>query len=387
MFSTPSLPAPIGPFQVGYQDVMTPGKPPSATYFRIHYPAPTYTSITNPPVWADRECQEGLLKFMQKMVWEWPSWVNNSEFLLLPLAKKIMTEETFFSTFNLGWNLTGRRLTIPICKAAPLAQQPSSGWPVVVFSHGMGCNRFTMSNLCYQLASMGVIVVAIEHREGSGWGTKYKLEEGEMKLIPHLQVSVNECEYEVRNNQMNLRCEEVIKTIQTLDKINEGKVVFNVANDDNSNDEMKHDLKIFKSSLDLKKKLHLMGHSFGGSTVLLVSTMEKRIRSVLALDPWMFPVSMHQFTLDKPVQVIHTEKFVKEENLKVIKEASKNIEVEFKVFKAGVHLSATDIPFVFSQPWLRYLRKGLGMTNDVEPDKVMVDTNMLIWDWMKKTVA
>ena len=80
------------------------------------------------------------------MAFNWPTWVNNSEFLLLPAARKLLSPRSFSTVFNLGWRTMARRLTIPISHGAvmedPLQRE---GWPVVVFSHGMGCNRYIKS--------------------------------------------------------------------------------------------------------------------------------------------------------------------------------------------------------------------------------------------------
>jgi platelet-activating factor acetylhydrolase len=40
-------------------------------------------------------------------------------------------------------------------------------WPVLFFSHGVGCSRLMYSQICGELASHGYLVVAIEHRDGA----------------------------------------------------------------------------------------------------------------------------------------------------------------------------------------------------------------------------
>jgi len=374
MFLTP-LPAPRGPFQVGYLDLMTPGLPHTSSYLRLHYPVPAGIPSTEaPPRWADMECQVGLVKFMQTMVWNWPSWVNNAEFTLLPLFNKTFTPEGFNTFFNLGWSLIGQNLTIPIIRAAPIALS-KSGWPVVVFSPGMGCNRFTMSQLAYQLASMGVVVVVIEHRDGSSFKSSYKIAKNMEVEVPHVEVAIDDNEYEVRNSQINHRSAEIIRALDLVYAMNNGGTIENVS-DDASNS----DLGLFKSSMDLNN-LYLMGHSFGGSSAILASS-DNRVKSVFVLDPWMFPLAKQKFEIDKPLTVMNTANFVNEKNLKVIKEAANNNDyVNFDVIKGGVHLSSTDIPSVFIVTWVR---EALGFRDKREPEDVMIETNQVVWDWLQQ---
>ena len=343
MLPKPSLPPPDGPFQVGYVDVMTPGLPDQeGAFLRLHYPAPAHTNLENVKPWADNHTRHGLVQFVQAMAWNWPSWVNRSEFLLLPTLQKMLNPQSFLSSFTAGWKVVGKSLTIPIvCGAAMEPPVSSSGWPVVVFSHGMGCNRFVMSQLCYQLASQGVVVAAVEHRDGSGLGTYY-VEDG-IHQVPHEEVKLDR-EYVRRNEQLNQRSDEIRKVIDILAQLDAGDTVVNAVDDVDS---QKVDLKFLTSSLDLKNNLHLLGHSFGGSSALLAAWQDTRVISSLVLDPWMFPLSRQEFKIVKPTTVVNTKKFLNENNLGVIKRAAgQEAVVRLRVQQTGVHLSATDVPLV-----------------------------------------
>jgi platelet-activating factor acetylhydrolase len=54
---------------------------------------------------------------------------------------------------------------LPVQTAVPVADTGGE-LPVVVFSHGMGGNRFIYSYFCCRLAALGFVVMVVEHTDG-----------------------------------------------------------------------------------------------------------------------------------------------------------------------------------------------------------------------------
>ena len=84
--------------------------------------------------------------------------------------------------------------------------------------------------------------------------------------------------------------------------------------------------------------------------------------------------------------MVNTEKFLNENNLKVVRRAStSNENVQFRVTKNGVHLSPTDVPSVFPKEILfSLLAKGMGFMDKMDSALVTIETNALILEWFRK---
>ena len=106
---------------------------------------------------------------------------------------------------------------------------------------------------------MGVIVVVVEHPDGSSFRSFYKITKDMKVDVPHVEVPIDENEYDLRNSQINHRSAEIARALDLVYALNNGEPIQNVS-DDASN----FDLRLFKSSMDLSN-LYLLGHSFGGS--------------------------------------------------------------------------------------------------------------------------
>lgn len=75
--------------------------------------------------------------------------------------------------------------------------------------------------------------------------------------------------------------------------------------------------KVFGRSVKVEEVM-LVGHSFGGTTVLSASSqlgkhgMYGKVSRILCLDPWLFPLSEECYAeLHRPILFINTDHFVK----------------------------------------------------------------------------
>ena len=264
------LPLPTGPHAVGYQDVMTAGPAEDGVFCRLYYPSalPLQQTTDNHslwPLWSDDDYLVGFVKFMQAMLARWPSWAPRGEFLYIDQVAYIAP------IMHLGcthvWKLLNGRVFCPILKSAQISRERR--WPLVVFSHGMGCSRFAYSRICTDLASHGFVVAATEHRDGSA-ALSFTMERGSKVWIHHRRVGDEEKEYSVRNSQLQMRISEVIRTLNLMEELNKGSNVSNVLED-----RAEYDLTMFKNTMDISNPI-MAGHSYGGATTLMALSKDSR---------------------------------------------------------------------------------------------------------------
>ncbi|XP_069742485.1 platelet-activating factor acetylhydrolase isoform X2 [Narcine bancroftii] len=250
-------------------------------------------------------------------------------------------------------------------------------YPLVIFSHGLGAFRTLYSAICIEVASSGFVVAAVEHRDGSASATHYfedktacevkepalsssstltldQLEEKWLYYQPH---KMGEKEFPFRNLQVHQRAEECTKALNLLTDINKGKTFQNVF-------PLDFDFTKMKDCLDLCK-VAIMGHSFGGATVLDSLSKEVRFGCGVALDAWMFPLEdeMHA-KIQKPVLFINSEKFQWLSNiLKIKKLDSNNVQRKMITIMGTVHQSFPDFTFLTGH----FFGKLFGLKGTIDP--------------------
>jgi platelet-activating factor acetylhydrolase len=278
------------------------------------------------------------------------------------------------------WRLLNGRVFCPILLNAPISQEKQ--WPVVVFSHGMGCSRFAYSRLCTDLASHGLLVAAVEHRDGSAAAT-FTVEDGRRSWIPFRRVLDSEKEYTVRNAQLQQRVGEAGRALDVVTSLARGGPVASVL----PGAENAH-LAMFANRLDLARPV-LAGHSYGGATTLLTLARDDRFHHGLVLDGWLFPLKDEEVKPVQPIVFINTESFMNRDNIAKMKTFLQDRTQDRRLIfiKGSVHQNHIDAPLIFKDGLIKRI---MGFQSETCPvlvldlnDKLMLH---FIWSHLEMEV-
>ncbi|KAL5001560.1 platelet-activating factor acetylhydrolase, isoform II-domain-containing protein [Aspergillus recurvatus] len=194
-------------------------------------------------------------------------------------ADNFLTRPIF--TFAL-WAVGGA-ITIPAEVDAPLlaSEKGREAFPVTVFSHGDASSRTDYTNFLGELASRGHVLVAIEHRDGSGPGTLVKTSVGSpgRQVLP-FRSSDFEPDLDAdsfKRAQLAFRDAEIHAAIALLHSINKGTSIHNTRDPVST-------LTSWAGRLNLTQ-LTLAGHSFGATGALQALTNSDAPAAGLILDP------------------------------------------------------------------------------------------------------
>ncbi|XP_059501694.1 platelet-activating factor acetylhydrolase [Stegostoma tigrinum] len=166
------------------------------------------------------------------------------------------------------------------------------------------------------------------------------LDQLQRKWLYYKPLKEGEQEFPLRNDQVHQRAEECTKALNLLTDINLGKPVNNIV-------PVNFDFTKMKDSLDLHK-VAIMGHSFGGATVIDSLSKDVRFGCGVALDAWMFPLEDEVYTkVQKPILFINSEKFQWVTNILKMKKLD-SVEIQRKMITiiGTVHQSFPDFTFL-----------------------------------------
>ncbi|XP_044026359.1 platelet-activating factor acetylhydrolase isoform X1 [Siniperca chuatsi] len=341
------IPPAKGPNAVGCTDFMM-DHTAQGSFFRLFYPCQETEKADKPDWVPSREYFYGLADFMK---------INRA------LSEKIFNY--LFGSFK-----------IPAYLDAPF--KSNGKCPVVIFSHGLGAFRTLYSAVCAELASHGFIVASVEHRDESASATYYFREKTESEKahekVPKTSASAQdnlvkqwmyyrtlqhrESEFPLRNKQVKQRADECILALDKLTEINSGTAVENVL-------QTQFDWTTLENSMDLCR-IAVLGHSFGGATVIEALCKEVKFKCGVALDAWMFPLDDELFPrVKQPIFFINSEKFQWAGNISRMKELdSAVIQRKMITIRGTVHQSFPDFTFLTGH-WIGKLMKLQG---EIDPE-------------------
>ncbi|XP_017311768.1 platelet-activating factor acetylhydrolase [Ictalurus punctatus] len=344
------IPRGKGPHQVGSTDLMV-GHTIQGTFFRLYYPCQAEEGSDELNWIPCREYFNGLADFMK--------------------MSRALSERIFnflFGSYKIpaAWNASFK---------------PDGKYPVVIFSHGLGAFRTLYSAICVELASQGFIVAAVEHRDESASATFYYKEKSETKQSHHAPretfrpvsdnlveewmyyrpLKTGESELLLRSNQVKQRADECIRALDLLIDINSGKSVENVLLSE-------FDWSKLKNCMDMCR-IAVMGHSFGGATVIECLCKEVKFKCGIALDAWMFPLEEEIFpSVKQPIFFINSEKFQWAGNIIRMKKLDSAVIPRKMITVLGaVHQSFPDFTFLTGH----WVGKILKLHGEIDPHIAM----------------
>ena len=145
-------------------------------------------------------------------------------------------------------------------------------YPIVVISHGWRGFRNLHTDLAEELASLGYVVVGIDHTYGSV-ATVFSDEEIAYlnpEALPDRETHSDFLEY--ANQLVNTYAGDIVLTLDELKKMNTGDVSSR-----------------FEGKLDLTN-IGLLGHSTGGGADVAVAINDIRIKALIGMDAWVEPI-------------------------------------------------------------------------------------------------
>jgi len=316
----PYFPAYSGPYAVGSIDVEVASKDirpssqlsnsiPETVACRVFYPAEQPTKKPHPrPVYWIQDPQKEIVSAYGRF---------------LGASPRLATVFSYFSQLIYY-------VKIPVTRNAKLLQPPqtSQRWPVMVFSHGLGGMRNSYSHICGSLASYGMVVYAMDHRDGSSPIQHIRATETTpARVVDYKSYSHQPSPdvYNGRDDQLKVRLSELSmihevimrsergEEIKNLDPNHAQRKLFHTADSSNFDKSL---LSMFTGKIDVHTpgKISWAGHSFGAATsvqfvksvfyhpktpssILLLppsDTLKSQITPntpVVLLDPWGLPLN------------------------------------------------------------------------------------------------
>ncbi|KAL1771432.1 platelet-activating factor acetylhydrolase [Sigmodon hispidus] len=339
------IPKGNGSYPVGCTDLMF-GYANESVFLRLYYPAQDQDHFDT--VWIpNKEYFFGLSKFLGT-----PHFVGN---ILSFLYGSI--------TIPASWNSSLRT---------------GEKYPLIIFSHGLGAFRTIYSAIGLDLASYGFIVATVEHRDGSASATYYfenqTAAKAENRSWLYLKTVKEEEAETVRKEQVWQRAKECSHALSTILDIAHGSPKENILHSD-------FDVKQLKGAID-EDKIAVIGHSFGGATVIHTLSEDQRFKCGIALDPWMYPVSEELYSkIPQPLFFINSEQFQSPKDIMKMKRFYQpGKERNMITIRGSVHQNFVDFTFVIG----KIIGNRLTLKGEIDSSVAMDLTNKASLAFLQK---
>ena len=175
--------------------------------------------------------------------------------------------------------------------------------PVIIFSHGLGGFKNQNTVQFEELASHGYVIFSCDHVYDAGF-VRFSDEEiiYSKSYVKHFPEGTTDEEYwTTREKQLLIRSQDISFVIDQIERI----------------DTIDPSI----SPLCNSKNISLMGHSFGGATILQTSSMEENIKSCIVIDAWALPIPSMIINQDISTPLVHigqmSDKYWKNKNNKL----------------------------------------------------------------------
>ena len=250
-------------------------------------------------------------------------------------------------------------------QGAPISEAFNE-YPIVIISHGWGGFRNLHTDLAEELASLGYIVVSIDHTYGSV-ATVFSDEDVAFLNPDALPESDSTSEFlGYANTLVNTYAGDISLTLDELEKMNIGDVSSR-----------------FEGKLDLAN-IGLLGHSTGGGADVAVAINDDRIKALFGMDAWVEPIYDTEIEkgLDIPVLFLRSGSWrVGPNNDNLLKLVDENL-ANTRLYQ----LNGTT-HFDFSMAYMYSpLTKNLGMTGDLEGDYLVTILKSMSTEFFDQTL-
>jgi platelet-activating factor acetylhydrolase len=282
---------------------------------------------------------------------------------------------------------------------APPGEPDSPCFPLLIFSHGLGGTRTTYSSLCGEFASCGFVIVALEHRDGSGPRSFINLpkdrvnpadskaetsrsrrkrekvysridyifpKDNPMDTAPGNKTGVDS---KLRSAQIQLRLAEIEEAYHVMTLIHDGKGEQVAA----ANLRIKEPGRVGGSTRGLRginwaswkdrfhlKQVTMLGHSFGAATTIEVLRHHERFQNIgqgIIYDIWGAAIQPPEddpgHRIHTPLLAINSEAFMYWPNnfeavMSLCKEAKEqDVLAWLMTVRGSVHISQSDFSLLY----------------------------------------